>query len=901
MADLELGSTYFDTTQWLAGLNPEEVRRASLRVGPGPAVLARLAAYPRGTRFWLRSDTDSSRFLTEDYLTQTIESFFEVLTPDRFSKEVYVSQSEIVLLDALQICHSNVVCDCMTLSEEASSIPYIIMAHIHSISNFMSFELIPWFDPNQPFTAGELAAHLLESSFVNGRTTGQMPLPIHPLDQKPLFVEIWGQTSIEEKRIAFREIALIADNSSFWVFEPISDKPIPPQAKLSLFDQFLRLALSYHPEINSRSKLKTYLSVVEEKCLENPDEFLSAETFSRGLVNCYDLDFISFSTVLERIRIICERKLGSKEPSKLRYVVMPKLLERDLDETNKPTKKKKPKAKKKKTAEPCPPQGTAENFVVEHTENEFFEQFSNLIVEDQPGAEFEVAVRRLISSFHEPRYEPNVPEEVLLELFEPNSSIHFEDNRTDATDLAPGHLSVDTECTVATEEPNPPEGSVIFIEEKKSKLRKEERSKKSQGKRSANVVSQGQGCVNTRKRRSQRVRPAEDRAHSQQVQIVSDPETSPVGSIGKAKRQKLNYNPKLHSFDPFQDFSPESIVKDLFNKQVTGLATKMSEYANSMALANHNFIFFLEQLISKSLPRKFHISIFGSFATGLFTPLSDIDLAIESDPPARTPLEAASLLRTIVDSLKVAPIDLEIVPILSASIPVAKKTCEASFVDPNLEGVKIHCDLSAIIKESPDQTCSSAATTSFLIKAIKENPHFSTIVCLLKYSLGCQGLINTYKGGINSFGLALICLAGIRHMKVVEIDSLGEAFRKVLTFIARIFKSDSQMIDLNDKSILLTKSLDLDIVSNGLIVFDPTLSKPRNVLPSCHSWQKAVDLCENVLAMLEAHVSQVKQEGDSAVGEERLTKARSRAGQLMKHDQGDFGNALFEILKFNKF
>lgn len=915
MQELEITPAFLSMTRWLAGLSPQEIVEASTFTGSSPGVLARLASYEPGTIFCLRSDVDVSRFLCEEYLTQSLENFFEIFEPDDEPNDSLQARGEAWLLGALSISSCSVVGDCMSLSESAANMQYVMLTHIHVASEYRAFESQTWFNPLEPFAAGTLATLLLEGALTRARRSGQNPIPLHPFTQFDVFRSVWASISPLERRSLLREISLIADNLSIWVFEPMGPKPPPPQAQLSLFDQFFRLALSHNPSINTRARLKAALYEIEARAVENAENFLARRILEASVFEAFSLEFVSATVVLEQLRQLCERKAGAKEPSLKRYVLAPKVFEALSGPKEKaPLKKKKNKKKKQLSdsttlSQTQSEQLSVENFVPERTESEFFGAISIAVANCKTQSSFEQAILQFIPDAFEPKYDPNVSEEYLRSLFEPESI-----NATQALEiskpltfptpevletpdlsvpLTPQPLSSSVPSTPQPAEVSTP--GVEFVEAKKETLGREARTKRSRLKRSANESRALEGAVNTRKRRSERIRPVVSQVQIQDAEIENQSGQSPPAGP-EVRRPKLNYNPQVHSFDPFHNFPAESLITQQLELQIRALTGRLRDYAAEMSRPNHSLIFLLERIISDVLGRKFTLSIYGSFATGLFTPLSDIDLSLELDPPLRSLSDAAQLLHQIAESLLSAPIDLQVTPILSAVVPVVKLQCSASALDPSSKPSTIKCDISAAIRDPQSPISSCSETTAFLLGALKDQPVFSGAISLFKFALGCLSLIDTYKGGVNSFGLALVCIAALRRYSPDKNAPFSASFLKILRFVAREFDPARQYIDLNSEEVLLPLNGELEVASQGILVLDPTVSKPKNALPFCSVWARVAAFAEGFLQTIEGYTAEVRRTGAEKSGEERLFSARNCASKLMKTEQGPLDGAVFELL-----
>ena len=64
-----------------------------------------------------------------------------------------------------------------------------------------------------------------------------------------------------------------------------------------------------------------------------------------------------------------------------------------------------------------------------------------------------------------------------------------------------------------------------------------------------------------------------------------------------------------------------------------------------------------------------------------------------------------------------------------------------------------------------------------------------------KYLFNRKGLNKTYKGGISSYGILLMCVSYLKNLKP---NSIGMSLLNLLNFYSSIFNNDKQMISFDE-------------------------------------------------------------------------------------------------------
>ncbi|CAK9272135.1 unnamed protein product [Sphagnum jensenii] len=143
------------------------------------------------------------------------------------------------------------------------------------------------------------------------------------------------------------------------------------------------------------------------------------------------------------------------------------------------------------------------------------------------------------------------------------------------------------------------------------------------------------------------------------------------------------------------------------------------------------------------------VEVFGSFATGLCLPHSDVDVVVlDSPPPPDTPETTAllgaralaPLIRVLGTTLKEYEWCESLITIDSASMPVIKLRCRPSIAS----------------FEAATKSHNGTSAREYVIERLRQFPALAPLVLLLKSYLHQRGLNDVYTGGLGSFSLTLM-------------------------------------------------------------------------------------------------------------------------------------------------
>ena len=230
---------------------------------------------------------------------------------------------------------------------------------------------------------------------------------------------------------------------------------------------------------------------------------------------------------------------------------------------------------------------------------------------------------------------------------------------------------------------------------------------------------------------------------------------------------------------------------------------------------------------------------FGSNATKLITPFSDIDLGLKHKTTNNIfPAMAINMLSCLSDNLNGLAFVEKTTAILSATIPVVKIEADPSVPFEDLQcfprPISVKCDIIVSIDEGYKVEHTSTRTTKYVVDASKQYPTFFRNVLLAKYMLNCLNMASSYRGGLNSYGLCLFYIAFLKSSHYEKVKNLGLCLFKFLEFVASFDAVNLGIfISLQSKS-TISRSWYQGQDLGQLLVMDPTDFAHKNVTSTCN-------------------------------------------------------------------
>jgi non-canonical poly(A) RNA polymerase PAPD5/7 len=182
-----------------------------------------------------------------------------------------------------------------------------------------------------------------------------------------------------------------------------------------------------------------------------------------------------------------------------------------------------------------------------------------------------------------------------------------------------------------------------------------------------------------------------------------------------------------------------------------------------------------------------HVAFFGSVATGLAIPTSDLDVVVVGAPPGA--------FERLVLELKQQPwLHLpSLLPIPTARLPVIK-------LESSLE--RLPTDISFDVAAGPGLDSgparhSGVQAVELVRRYMRELEPLGPLVLVLKQFVSARGLANTYGGGLASYSLVLMAVAFLQLQPVGRKWTLGEVLLRFLELYGLRFDYQRQGIDVH--------------------------------------------------------------------------------------------------------
>jgi len=234
------------------------------------------------------------------------------------------------------------------------------------------------------------------------------------------------------------------------------------------------------------------------------------------------------------------------------------------------------------------------------------------------------------------------------------------------------------------------------------------------------------------------------------------------------------------------------------------------------------------------VPGEYELKIYGSHATNLCLPWSDIDLVILSKRDNYNPQQFGAFLQQLYFNLYDKKWKKSIKFIESAIIPIIKIISVDQYNN-------IQIDISM-----QDQKHYGIKCVELVKCFLKEYEVLEPLILALKNILKYANLNDPYTGGLSSYGLILMVVSFLQsqleNKKSIKINDLGMIFLEFLWYYGYVFDHSKYVIYAyppNDSS-----SLDKEAINNfflniqsahELIIVDP-LSKTNNVAKSTYQY-----------------------------------------------------------------
>lgn len=167
--------------------------------------------------------------------------------------------------------------------------------------------------------------------------------------------------------------------------------------------------------------------------------------------------------------------------------------------------------------------------------------------------------------------------------------------------------------------------------------------------------------------------------------------------------------------------------------------------------------------------------MFGSLATGLGTPSSEIDISVDLQPNKSEPLPPSeSKLREFI---------------LSQSLPSLRRMF---WLDQGLKGLEVVTAYHPLVKMRHADSgldiqwvmAKEPSASKLVIEYLEEYPQLKAIFMVMKSALEARGLMERYSGGLGSYPLLSMIVAFLKISPNSSGFSLGATLHEFLDFYA---------------------------------------------------------------------------------------------------------------------
>ena len=332
---------------------------------------------------------------------------------------------------------------------------------------------------------------------------------------------------------------------------------------------------------------------------------------------------------------------------------------------------------------------------------------------------------------------------------------------------------------------------------------------------------------------------------------VSSPHTASSkrrNTVGEEQKYKKpvqnNYKVEKRLFEPIRKLSEEEkdnlkkYLNTSYNNILNSLLTKFIEKIeeNSKKLSNPRKIFLnnLNKILKKTFKNNnITIKPYGSYSTNLLTPFSDMDLSIQNCKYIGKE-KAVEMLTTLETNLKQCKFIKKTTSIFHAAVPVLKLEVDTSLKFQDFEiseqSVNLEIDIVVDLVEESNNISTSFRTTEYMNYCIKEYPSFYKNILFMKYLLSKKNMSNSYKGGLNAYGLGLLYVAFLDHYKKKKETHFFECLISFLDFLCDKFDPNLYAVYLNGNSTPFVSKQMFEF--SYLVIFDPTSYVWKNVTPN---------------------------------------------------------------------
>lgn len=308
-------------------------------------------------------------------------------------------------------------------------------------------------------------------------------------------------------------------------------------------------------------------------------------------------------------------------------------------------------------------------------------------------------------------------------------------------------------------------------------------------------------------------------SHKDKMNVLRSQYNDKIQTLHNLKTQISNSNTSAFSFINHQNLTHKKYLSQEFYstpyviKQLQYDLLDFNKYVSAKILQKKpiltQLIALIEKFVTESLGSDYSIKIYGSHATKLCLPWSDIDIVVSC--PTFTNYTPLYNLSQYIESKNIFK---QVRYIGKTQVPLIKIITKQNFnnisVDISLEDPK-HYGVQCV---------------NFVNEMIKKYEVLMPMTLAIKNILQKANLNDPYKGGLSSYGVLLLILNFLilekNTGKEIGINNLGNIFYEFLFYYGTTFDPTKGIIDVSNRNDLsFATQFQLQMMNGELVIVDP--------------------------------------------------------------------------------